>query len=53
MKKKIAPTQNQTHGPSPFTNIDTNVATTLPLKLVITIPLNIYEHQISMIKDIS
>ena len=53
MKKKIAPTQNQTHRPGPFTNIDTNVTTTPPLKLVFTIALNIYEHHISMIKDLS
>jgi len=53
MKKKIAPTQNQTHRPGPFSDIHTHVTTTPPLKLGITIPLNIYEYQISMIKDLS
>ena len=53
MKKKIAPTWNQTHEPRPLTVMNPNVPTTPPLRLAINIPLKIYEHQISMIKDLS
>ena len=53
MKKKATPAWNQTHSPSLLIHTITNGTTTMPLRLIIIIPLKIYEYQLRMMENLS